>query len=126
MTSTGARQAFFRFLNLVGSLRTMGPYPAGRRECLVAPHSRGDQDPEKDSHDNQVREDGMPVHQSGIPRLTVPKGIYKSLATIVKMEVRFEPTFCIVATAAIEIKTAIRAYSIAVAPSSLLNSSINT
>jgi hypothetical protein len=68
----------------------------------------------------------VPVHQSGIPRAKALKGIYKSLATVVKMEVRFEPTFCIMATAAIEIKTAIRAYSIAVAPSSLLNSSINT
>ena len=41
------------------------------------------------------------------------KGIYKPLATVVKIDVRFEPTFCIMATAAMEIKTAIRAYSIA-------------
>jgi hypothetical protein len=68
----------------------------------------------------------VPVHLSGIPRPTALKATYRSLATVVKIEVRFEPTFCIMATAAIEIQTAIRAYSIAVAPSSLLNSSINT
>jgi hypothetical protein len=50
---------------------------------------------------------------------------YSSLATVVKMEVRFEPTFCMMATAATEINTAIRAYSIAVAPSSFLNNSTN-
>jgi hypothetical protein len=46
-----------------------------------APLSRGDQDPEKDSHDNRVREDGVPVHQSGFPRSTALKGTYRSLAT---------------------------------------------
>ena len=68
----------------------------------------------------------MPVHLSGIPRPTALKATYRSLATVVKIEVRFEPTFYIMATAAIEIKTAIRAYSIAVAPFSLSDSSTNT
>jgi hypothetical protein len=38
------------------------------------------------------------------------KRAYRSLATVVKMEVRFEPTFCIMATAATEIKIAISAF----------------
>jgi hypothetical protein len=44
-------------------------------EDLIAPHSRGDQNPEKDSDDNQVGEDGVPVHQSG-PRITTFKTVF--------------------------------------------------
>ena len=64
----------------------------------------------------------MPIHQRPPIAGVQPEKDYRSLATVVKIEVRFEPTFCIMATAAIEIKTAIRAYSIAVAPSSRLSS----
>jgi hypothetical protein len=48
------------------------------------------------------------------------------LATVVKTEVRFEPTVPMIVTAAIEISAAIRPYSMAVAPFSLLNNLINT
>src|SRR5207253_207941 len=43
-------------------------------------------------------------------------------ATVVKTEVRFEPTVPMIVTAAIEINAAIRPYSIAVAPSWFWNS----
>jgi hypothetical protein len=50
---------------------------------------------------------------------------YRSLATVVKTEVRFDPTVDIMVTAAIEIKAAIKPYSIAVAPSSFSKSSVS-
>ena len=38
--------------------------PLGEGGAFSAPHSRSDQDPEKDCHHKQVGEDGWPVHQS--------------------------------------------------------------
>jgi hypothetical protein len=61
---------------------------------------------------DQRREITSRPYGAAVTRCATPK------ESLPEMEVRFEPTFCIMATAAIEIKTAIRAYSIAVAPSS--------
>src|SRR5580692_5065087 len=47
---------------------------------------------------------------------------YSLPATVVKIEVRFEPTVPMIVTAATAISAAIRPYSIAVAPSSFLKS----
>ena len=83
---------------------------------FVAPHSRSDQDPEKDYQHKQIGEEGVRVHQSRTPGVVTdfPKGkIYR-------------PTVPITATAPTAISAVIRPYSIAVAPYSLLNKSTNT
>jgi hypothetical protein len=63
-------------------------------------------------------------------RAILPRGhgiqnVYRSPATVVKTEVRFEPTVPMIVTAAIEIRAAIKPYSIAVAPSSFLKSLVS-
>jgi hypothetical protein len=51
--------------------------------------------------------------------------LYRSLATVVNTDVRFDPTVDMIVTAAMEMRAAIRPYSIAVAPSWFLKSLVN-
>src|SRR5581483_10588470 len=78
---------------------------------------------------------GRPATRAHEKRPTFPSGVfvlglwsrlaYSFVATVLNVELRLVPTVPITVTAATAIRAAIRPYSIAVTPSSLLNSLFN-
>jgi hypothetical protein len=68
---------------------------------------------------------GQKIRRSAAPSVVgklADSEAYSLPATVVKVEVRFEPTVPMIVTAATAIRAAIRPYSIAVAPSWFLKS----